>query len=224
MYRYFCSFLLVLILSACHSEPTTTLTYQVKYQGKVQTCLAPDTQLMWYLSAFASDKAIAIEPIEGHSDKAVLIGADCSTDSWQVQLQQRLNAGQPLSFEIAVPFVENHANPLTALPPLNTSRMFWSWQLGHKFLRFDQANQFSFHLGSTGCTSPSKLRAASQPCQSPNRYRFRLEHYQPNKPIIFDLDKLLAGVDKSKSCMSDKATTSCQQLFSNLTTALFYQD
>ena len=36
-----------------------------------------------------------------------------------------------------MPWQLNHQNPLTASSPLNISEMFWSWQLGHKFLRFD---------------------------------------------------------------------------------------
>src|SRR5262245_40321481 len=42
-----------------------------------------------------------------------------------------------IRFSIAVPFDLNHANPLTASAPLNRAELFWSWQSGYKFLRFE---------------------------------------------------------------------------------------
>ena len=37
-------------------------------------------------------------------------------------------------FTLGVPFDLNHANPLTAAAPLDRGELFWSWQLGYKFL------------------------------------------------------------------------------------------
>ncbi len=54
---------------------------------------------------------------------------------------------------------DNHANPAAALAPLNVGSMFWTWQLGYKFLRLDVRRQdsdtsaWSLHLGSEGCQS-----------------------------------------------------------------------
>lgn len=224
MPRIFCSFLLVNLLTACSYELNKNVNFKLNYQGSVQECEDLADGLMFYLSAFSTDKAQSLEPALYRSEQVALIGADCTDGAWQVALQQGVKEGETLHFELGVPFALNHANPLTAKAPLNVSEMFWSWQLGHKFLRLDQVNGFSFHLGSTGCSSPSKLRPATQACKYPNRYKFSIENYQVDKPVIFDLDALLNGVDKSQSCMSDNANPSCQSLYSNLTKKLFYQE
>jgi len=182
------------------------------------------TTLMLYLSHFSSDRDIQLIPSTYASEQVALLGAECSDEAWQVLLDTELKSGQTLSFDIGVPFELNHLNPLTAEKPLNVSEMFWSWQLGHKFLRFDSAQEFSFHLGSTGCKSPSRLRPAQQECSYPNRYRFIIDNFKPEKPIVFDLDRLLAQVNKTQSCMSEQDSQVCKQLFSNLQQPLFYQE
>ena len=81
-------------------------------------------------------------------------------------------------FTVGVPFELNHGNPLVAGPPLDRSEMFWNWQSGHKFLRADLAaagHEWSFHLGSTGCSSASALRPPAQPCMQPNEMRIELK-------------------------------------------------
>jgi uncharacterized repeat protein (TIGR04052 family) len=78
---------------------------------------------------------------------------------------------------VGVPFELNHGNPLVAAAPLDRGEMFWSWQSGHKFLRADLAvtgHEWSFHLGSTGCSSASALRPPAQPCTRPNEMRVEL--------------------------------------------------
>lgn len=80
-------------------------------------------------------------------------------------------------FTVGVPFVLNHANPLTASAPLDRGDLFWTWQSGYKFLRADftvDGQESSFHLGSTGCSSASALRPPGQPCAQPNRMRVEL--------------------------------------------------
>lgn len=42
-----------------------------------------------------------------------------------------------LSFVIGVPFARNHGDPTLAPPPLSSTAMFWTWQGGYKFIRFD---------------------------------------------------------------------------------------
>lgn len=92
-----------------------------------------------------------------------------------------------IRFTLGVPFELNHANPLTASAPLDRSDMFWSWQLGYKFLRVDLADaerEWSFHLGSTGCVSASSVRPPSAPCAQPNRVRVELEGFDPMRGSI----------------------------------------
>lgn len=223
MSRFFCSFLLVVLLSGCKSEPETVVKFVYKYQGKIANCQQQDASLMFYLSNFVGAAPIKLKAGDYASETVALLGADCQPSAWQVTLQQEIKSGDTLSFELGVPFTENHGNPLVAQVPLNVSEMFWSWQLGHKFFRFDDANDFSFHLGSTGCKSPSKLRPAKQECDHPNRFTYTVKQFQHNKPIVFDLDKLFIAVDKTKSCMSSQSSEHCQKLFSNLNQSLFYQ-
>lgn len=223
MLRSFCILLLMSFLWACQKPSTTKIEFIVKQHGVQQTCDERQT-LMWFVSEFQSDNMLSISPSKFSSESVALIGANCEKSSWQVELMADDLDGKKLSFSMAVPFNENHLNPLTAASPLNISEMFWSWQLGHKFFRFDGGNGFAFHLGSTGCKSASRLRAPSAPCTHPNRYQFELAHFDVQKPIILDLDRLFSEVDRSRSCMSEQANDICQQLFSNLTTKIFYQE
>lgn len=161
-----------------------------------------------------------------NNQEVALLGADCREPSaWQVKFEQPLVYGEALKFSLGVPFSLNHDNPLIAPSPLNVSEMFWSWQLGHKFLRLDSHSDFAFHLGSTGCKSDSKLRAPSKPCDKPNRFDFILESFDPNQAIIFDLSRLLEGVSMTTSCMSEQDNPNCQKLFYNLKhNTVFYQE
>ena len=224
MTRVFCSFLLVNLLTACSYELNKNVNFQLKYGKSIQDCRALEGNIMLYLSGFKSEQNLSLQTSQFASEEVVLLGADCSENAWQISLEQGIKSGDTLYFELGVPFHLNHNNPLTAQQPLNVSEMFWSWQLGHKFLRYDGEDGFSFHLGSTGCKSASKLRPATQACTYPNKFQFKVENYQVNKPIVFDLDRLLSGVDTSQSCMSDQSNPSCQTLFKNLTQPLFYQE
>jgi uncharacterized repeat protein (TIGR04052 family) len=101
-------------------------------------------------------------------------------------------------FTLGVPFDLNHANPLTAAAPLDRGELFWSWQLGYKFLRADLADgerEWSFHLGSTGCVSASSVRPPSAPCAQPNRIRVQIDDIDPlQAPIRLRLDELVTAM------------------------------
>ncbi|HKU17512.1 MAG TPA: MbnP family copper-binding protein [Steroidobacteraceae bacterium] len=97
---------------------------------------------------------------------------------------------------IGVPFELNHDNPLTAAAPLDRSEMFWNWQSGHKFLRADLAvedHEWSFHVGSTGCSSASALRPPAQPCAHPNEMRLELKGDPLRGVVRVRLDSLIAA-------------------------------
>lgn len=101
-----------------------------------------------------------------------------------------------IRFTIGVPFELNHANPLTAGPPLDRGDMLWSWQSGHKFLRADLAvdgREWSFHLGSTGCSSASALRPPAAPCAQPNQMRVELRGDPLRQVVRLRLAPLLAA-------------------------------
>jgi uncharacterized repeat protein (TIGR04052 family) len=111
------------------------------------------------------------------------------------------DGGKPQSytgihFTVGVPFELNHGNPLTAAPPLDRGEMFWNWQSGHKFLRADLAadgREWSFHLGSTGCSSASALRPPAAPCAQPNEIRVELKGDPLRQTIRLLLEPLFAA-------------------------------
>ena len=141
-------------------------------------------------------------PWQTQSLALLSLAGDCDgvNRASNASLQGRAPRGdyQFFEFELGVPFKLNHANPLEAPSPLDLPVMFWTWQTGYKFLRVDLGNQWSFHLGSTGCDSASAVRAPAQPCRQPNlaRYRIPIAHGEPAK-ILLDLDALLQGIDVS---------------------------
>jgi uncharacterized repeat protein (TIGR04052 family) len=143
-----------------------------------------------------------------------------------------LYQAKQLTFSLAVPFEQNHANPLTQTAPLNNPEMFWTWQTGHKFMRFDlkqvdsRAN-WAFHLGSVGCTSKSALRAPNQECSQPNRLKVDIDipKHKGNKPEVLvvniNIDTMVNGIDisNSKPCMFTlNDQVDCLQVLQNLNT------
>ena len=101
-----------------------------------------------------------------------------------------------IRFTIGVPFELNHANPLTAPAPLDRGEMFWNWQSGHKFLRADlvrSGREWSFHLGSTGCSSASALRPPAQPCAQSNEMQIELKGNPLRDVVRLRLEPLIAA-------------------------------
>lgn len=97
---------------------------------------------------------------------------------------------------VGVPFELNHANPLAVAAPLDRGEMFWNWQSGHKFLRADlgvAGREWSFHLGSTGCSSASALRPPAQPCAQPNEMRVELKGDPLRGVVSLRLEPLIAA-------------------------------
>lgn len=124
-----------------------------------------------------------------------------------------------VEFELGVPFERNHAHPLAAPPPLNVPSMFWTWQSGYKFLRLDVGTDWSFHLGSTGCVSPSAVRPPES-CARPNRATIRLPAAVAwDGVVVVDLDALLAGIDPitAANCVDDyRAAPHCRHLLTRI--------
>lgn len=133
------------------------------------------------------------------------------TGSAERTLRGAVPAGDYVSmaFLIGVPFDANHGNPLHAAPPLDRPAMFWSWQTGHKFLRLDLDNAWSFHLGSTGCHSASAVRAPAVGCRRPNLARIELPASAASDgTVAVDLAALLGDVltvPDAGNCMGDYA-------------------
>lgn len=135
---------------------------------------------------------------------------------------------------VGVPFALNHQDPTVAPSPLNSTAMFWNWQGGYKFIKFDTASsgvseqkpaapnamgpvtRYSVHLGSTMCASASKTQAP-QACQSPNRVTVRFDKFDLAKGVVVaDMGAVLsaANVDvnaqgTSPGCMSFPKDADC---------------
>jgi len=135
---------------------------------------------------------------------------------------------------VGVPFALNHQDPTVAPAPLNSTAMFWNWQGGYKFIKFDTTSsglseqkpaaandmgpvtRYSVHLGSTVCASASKTQAP-QACQNSNRVTARFDRFDLSKgQIVFDVGTVLgqANVDvnakgTSPGCMSFPKDADC---------------
>lgn len=133
----------------------------------------------------------------------------------------KLDDAQGIRFKLGVPFEINHLNPLLQPSPFNLPDMFWSWQLGHKFLRLDMENKqraWAFHLGSIGCQTDSRIRPPESPCDQANLFDIELPASKSNS-INLKLDQLLAQLDlnQASSCMfSANASSTCETLLNNL--------
>ena len=125
---------------------------------------------------------------------------------------------QGLRFVLGVPFDRNHADPLTALAPLDDSAMHWHWRSGYKFLRAGLATEtdgFWIHLGSTGCEGTVGNITA---CRQPNRVRVDLADFVPGEDtVVFDFSALLQGTDlddgDTSDCSSAPSEASCRDPF-----------
>lgn len=131
-----------------------------------------------------------------------------------------------LGFTLGVPFSLNHGDAAAAPSPLNVSSLFWSWQLGYKFLRIDAKTTglpdgAVFHLGSTGCSADEDGNVTG--CTAENVGPIVLQGFDPaTSRVRLDLAGLYQGVDldtnnKGESiCMSTPTDTDCDGLFANL--------
>jgi len=134
-----------------------------------------------------------------------------------------------LRFTLGVPFARNHGDPTVAPSPLNLTAMFWNWQGGYKFVKFDTASSgqpatvappdprgggnasgFSVHLGSTLCASPSRTEAPKAQCGNPNRVTVAFDRFDAARQVIVaDIGAVLADANvdvnapnTSPGCMS----------------------
>ena len=234
--------LLSFLLIACQPHTATvhsrTLSLQLLFDGKPLDCqsdilLAGSRwriqQLQLYLSDFEVDnRSQLLQPDGVYQQSALaLTGTVCDgNDNWQLRFAQPLPTGK-LDFTLGVPARFNHQDPLAALPPLNQSELFWSWQQGYKYLRLDlaangadeatAATGWSLHLGATGCSSPSPLRAPNTRCQAPNLVEVSLAYTQ-GQQLRLDLAPLLQGLapGSDNHCMADPNRKSCQLLLPRL--------
>jgi uncharacterized repeat protein (TIGR04052 family) len=132
-----------------------------------------------------------------------------------------------ISFRMGVPADINHLNNAVQPPPMNLSDMFWAWETGYKFLRFDSGSfaggGWRMHLGSTDCTGdPNTGEKVS--CTNPNRVQVELEGFDvDSNTVVADFAALVAGADLDANqegtptgCMASPGDMDCAPLFGNL--------
>lgn len=146
-----------------------------------------------------------------------------------------------LEFTVGVPFELNHQDPTIAPSPMNSTAMFWNWQGGYKFIKFDTASTgispqkpaaanvvgpvtgYSVHLGSTACAAPSRTQAPKS-CQNPNRIAVRFDRFNhQTNVIVADMGSVLAlaNVDvnapgSAAGCMSAPDDADCPPIMKAL--------
>ena len=130
-------------------------------------------------------------------------------------------------FTLGVPFERNHGDAATAPSPLNKSAMFWNWNAGYKFLRFDNwvestGEEFRGHVGSTRCEGDGRGNVTG--CDAPNRVEVELLGFDPKKDaIVADFGVLLAdsdvevnAPDSPPGCMGGSTDADCVGPFGRL--------
>lgn len=234
----------LLFLTGCQPN-IQTLNLTASYQNKTLSCgssqlsQTEDWQietLRFFVSKMALRRGgewheIQFHPNDWQHENVALVSLvvpDCQS----AQINHSLSFVSPIDwqdaeairFSMGVPFERNHLNPLTQPSPLNLPAMFWSWQLGHKFIRLDMGQPqpreggWSFHLGSIGCQSASRMRAPQLPCEQANLYQFELGAPNSNQ-LQLNLDQLLGGIalDTDRTCMFQAPDIkSCRQVLENL--------
>jgi len=75
-----------------------------------------------------------------------------------------------------------------------------------------------FHLGSTGCSAPSVMRAPKQPCKQPNQVLVELPFNHKLNNIEFDVAALLQSVNVTmiSSCQSAPDDKNCIKPLNNI--------
>lgn len=178
---YFPLLVLYLVFTGCDSaNNSTNSAYKtVKLNFALSADIWPETFLSFYIHAITLIDNDGVQypflpdsPNKAHPDLALI---ELNAETKRALILRGKMPGNArfvgITFKLGVPQMINHANPLTAKPPLDTSSMFWSWQQGYKFLRIDSENPekpWALHLGSTNCQSPSPLRPPKEACERPN--------------------------------------------------------
>ena len=208
------------VLAAC--RPTET---SVRLDLEIASELA-DYSVRFYISELAMIDAegrtapVTLDANPWQNEVAALVALGGRTENPTVSGRVPGGDYKAVRFLLGIPFDRNHGNPLAASAPLSVPSMFWTWQSGYKFVRIDIANDFSFHLGSTGCVSASAVRPPAEPCRQPNAARIRLASDTPaTGTIVLDLDALLAHIDTGAeaNCMEAYADRdACRGLLANL--------
>lgn len=222
----------LLLLAACHPTPEVRVEVYAAVSGQALVCgeplpVAGHHVTLRDLRLFVSDVVLIGEDGAGsslhlsesrwqHDGVALLDFEDAchnGTSATNRSLAGRVDSEGPfraVRFTVGVPEPLNHADPLTLEAPLTTAAMFWGWQAGHKFVRFDHAwddQNIRVHLGSTGCRGAA---GAVVGCEHPHRGELEL----PLADGVATLDLGPALVDHpGVGCMADPGDAACEPWF-----------
>jgi uncharacterized repeat protein (TIGR04052 family) len=231
---------LLLVLAGCGPrDRIVDVPFLVHWHGQVLSCGSGPvelTDLRFFVSEVRigaqnrSYPAAIVDDGRWQNANVALIDLEdgqgaCRNGSGEMNSVLRLKfaegAERGLSFSLGVPPALNHANPLTAASPLNSSVMHWHWRSGYKFLRAGiqtSDDGFWMHLGSSGCKGTI---GNIEGCDAPNRAVIRIEDFELGKhAVIVDLGRLFGDVDVSDAsptrCMSAPDEQSCRAPFTAL--------
>ncbi len=202
-------------LSACGGPEKDAVTIQFALSPRSDSAATDDAlqihDLRFYIhdvALLASDRVVPLTLAtddwqNGRVALIDMVGSTTADQNMAVRgtLPDARTAYSGLRFMVGVPFEMNHADPLAAAAPLNRGEMFWTWQSGYKFLRADLSDasrEWSFHLGSTGCSSGSAIRPPLSPCLQPNIVAVELTGFDPTRQaILLRFDELVAAMRAS---------------------------
>lgn len=122
-----------------------------------------------------------------------------------------------IRLRLGVPEARNHLDSGSQPSPMNLTTLYWGWQGGYKFMRFealtDEASRaVSFHLGATGCSGDATL--GTRTCANGNRPEITLalpEGFSATShEIVLDVGAWLAEMDLSgDGCESSPTDPDC---------------
>lgn len=130
-----------------------------------------------------------------------------------------------VEFQLGVPFERNHGDLAAQPAPLSVTRMFWSWNAGHKFIRLDgrtgSGKNWVLHLGSTGCTPNTNATTSPTACAQRNSATVRLADFDVARDVIVaDVAALYRASDlednqpqTAAGCMSGPSDFDCAPIF-----------
>ena len=129
-----------------------------------------------------------------------------------------------LRLRLGVPEARNHLDSGSQPSPMNLSSMYWNWQGGYKFMRFEAttdetARGVSFHLGATNCTGDAT--AGTRTCANGNRPELTLPlpaGFDPSSHVVvLDVADWLATMDLSgDGCESSPVDADCPIWFTTV--------
>lgn len=128
-----------------------------------------------------------------------------------------------VKFTVGVPFDRNHQDLASQPSPLSLTRMFWAWNSGHKFVRFEaktaEGKNWVMHLGSGGCMPTGSAIKPPTECAQANRPVVTLDHFDVDgETVVADIGALFAGNGgpDNQVCMSSLKSATCGPMFAAL--------